>query len=67
MSWQKLMKKIIHLHFFLLDEPGVYSTKTGLSLVKGGLFIVLLSIGINFLFLAIRDRDLLFKPNKDIL
>lgn len=53
--------------FFLLDEPGVYSTKTGLSLVKGGLFIVLLSIGINFLFLAIRDRDLLFKPNKDIL
>tara|TARA_B100001057_G_scaffold499973_1_gene612772 strand:+ start:3120 stop:4181 length:1062 start_codon:yes stop_codon:yes gene_type:complete len=51
--------------FFLLDEPGVYSTKNGLSLIKGGLFIVLFSIIINFLILAIRDRALLFKPNKD--
>tara|TARA_B100001250_G_scaffold10769_1_gene9337 strand:+ start:3023 stop:4060 length:1038 start_codon:yes stop_codon:yes gene_type:complete len=53
--------------FFLLDKPGVYSTKSGLSLVKGGLLILLVSIGVNFLILAIRDRELLFKFQKENL
>jgi hypothetical protein len=47
--------------FFLLDMPDVYSVKSGLSLIKGGLFIAILSFIIGYMYYGLRYRKELFR------
>tara|TARA_B100001250_G_C19816742_1_gene798820 strand:+ start:996 stop:2018 length:1023 start_codon:yes stop_codon:yes gene_type:complete len=46
--------------FFLLDMPDVYPIKSGLSLIKGGLFIAILSFIVGYIYYGFKYRKELF-------